>query len=492
MEILFVEAQGGPVPGVEVEVNFGGLTSQPTGDKDTTIVAEILAAGTGVDDTLSGEFGSYEEVAAYAGDRSPAAYMAAQWFDFVGPEVGRPKGRLKIASIAELVGTAAVQTLTFVGTASADGTWVLRVGGVVWRVAVQKDDDPTAQATKAQGAWDKMAAKDRLPILVTFVAGVVTLTASVKGAHLNDIATVTLETPDITTTATWSDVTMGGALGTPGVGVHAGGNLTNVITAMSGVRNKFLVPDFNDDASLEELVTHINSESDATIALGCQMVVSIRDTKTNAISAATSLDDGDDCQRVIYLNVDGDSDWIGGISARCQSANAAEPHAARSLDFLTVTGLYVAQESQAYNRTDMRTLIENGVTPLATQDGAMKIARWTMCKTLHGVLDGAVPYVSDFVRDKFAARITPEARESIVDNDQPAFATHVTSPEARRGLYHDILKECEEGAVLTNVSENISAAQILRSDASTLQAALPIDMLAQKHNEMIRLDIGLG
>lgn len=81
-------------------------------------------------------------------------------------------------------GTAADETITFVGTSSSSGTWYFSIGGDLISFPVSSGDDVTAQALALVTA---ITAKQNIAVTAAAVAGVVTVTAKFKGTQGNQI-----------------------------------------------------------------------------------------------------------------------------------------------------------------------------------------------------------------------------------------------------------------------------------------------------------------
>lgn len=138
------------------------------------LIGQILAAGTGVADTLY-RVTSAEQVATIAGRGSMLHRQAIAWFAV------NKQTELWIGTLADDgAGVAATKTITVTGPASADGTIVLYLGGVRITVAVADADADTVIAAAIDAAIN--AAVD-LPVTAGVAAGVVTTTARNKGTE---------------------------------------------------------------------------------------------------------------------------------------------------------------------------------------------------------------------------------------------------------------------------------------------------------------------
>lgn len=497
MDIAFTTAPGGPVPGIFIEINFQGLAGVEPGENDVTMFAEGRPSqGSLAEGAISDFLSSYQEAEDAVGDRSPAALMSAIFFDYFNPDdSGRPKGRLRIARVAEdSDGIAASKTLIFAVNATKDGSWVFSIGGMLVVVPVQTGDTPTQQGDKFVAAYDALPAHQRMPITAVNAVGTVTLLATFKGAHINDARLETITDPGVTTTATFSGATMGTGV-IVGVGAHAGGNLTVILAALSKTRSKYIVAPFNDDATIEELITHVNTQSDGENQKGSQLIAAQVDTKANLVTAATGYDDGDDGDRMVFGGVDQSKSWQAVVAADLAAANSSESNNARSRDGVLLPHVVAPPAASVFNRGDLQNLIENGVTPIFVAEGetVARISRWVQVKTKFGVVDAGVVAIMDEVRDRVGQRLAiANRRASIVADDQPVHADHVTTPKAQRAIIFEEMSLMEEEAKLVGVEDLFSQVVTNLKDASTLQLAVPAAMLPQYHNTQLRLDAQIG
>lgn len=167
------------VPGVYAEINnTNALSGAQRLVYRRLIIATMLASGSAVagvpvqclsEPAASGLFG--------AGSVAHGMVAAAITND--------PFTDLYVLPIADpAAGTAATQTLTVAGNATAASTLALYVAGRLVQVAIAAADTPTLVAGKIVTA---ITALTSLPVTATNAVGVVTFTAKNKGATGNDI-----------------------------------------------------------------------------------------------------------------------------------------------------------------------------------------------------------------------------------------------------------------------------------------------------------------
>jgi phage tail sheath gpL-like len=93
--------------------------------------------------------------------------------------------RVFCVPIAESAGVANVQTITPVGTATADGNVVIHVAGRLFTVGIRSGNAQNTIASAISAELNKLAAQ--LPVLVTVATNVVTLTHATKGVNGVDV-----------------------------------------------------------------------------------------------------------------------------------------------------------------------------------------------------------------------------------------------------------------------------------------------------------------
>jgi phage tail sheath gpL-like len=511
--ITFTEASGGPVPAVEIEINLQGAGGLPSGEqiRSIMVVAERVAAGTLAADTLSSTaFADADAAIAAFGANSPGAHMCAAIFDYNNSQTGsgRPKCEVWGGAVAEkATGTAAVQTLTFAaGPATSAGTWIFSIGGKQLSVNVAVGDVIADMKTAVIAAWDALAQKDRCPVLMTDGGGgVVTITASVKGTHLNNIGLETIQDPNCGITDAFSGTTMGAAGGTPGAGPHATADFDNIIAALGSFYDagQIVIPwteagnaagqVFNPTAP-DDFRDHVISMGDATNMVPSSLRMAYKST-TTILNAAVAALDTDDCERVSlvgapYSTTGGSGSWEGEIAARYAAMRATQTHLGRSFNGLYFKEVETPNAADNWTKTEQKTLIEGGVSPVAVPVGGdtITMVRDVACRTNFGVLDTNVMDVLDYIREDFRAALVAEPRLSIVDDDaEKPPVDFITSPRQIRGLLRSRADLLEQAGYMTNVETNWPNV-VTNLSGSTLQLSIPVSLIPALHNIMVRLD----
>ncbi len=167
------------VPGSQVEFsNVRALGGLPAAAHKILLIGQRTNAGA-VAQLIPRRITQADQGAAFFGRGSMLAAMVAAAI------LANPVTELWAVGIDDnIAGTAAVQTITVTGAATANGTLALMIAGQPVNVAVTAGDAvatvATAIATAVTGAAD-------LPVTGAAAAGVVTLTARHKGTAGNDI-----------------------------------------------------------------------------------------------------------------------------------------------------------------------------------------------------------------------------------------------------------------------------------------------------------------
>lgn len=501
MTLAFVEATGGPVPKNEAELNLQGSSGLQDGDRIQSVIflAERLSTGSMAAGTVSPVLGSVDEADAYAGEGSPLACLARHYMTIRNNKVKRPKGLVRLAAVDELgAGTKAVQTLTFATNASGTGVWVFRIGRHRINVVVADGDTPTVQALAFCTAFTAAKMERKVPLTCAPVAGVVTLTATYKGASINSLGLSTVTDAGVTTTATWSGSYMGHASGTPGAGVQTTA-LDTVLAAIKVVTDcGTIVTCWEDDATLEELVDFANDRADATNKIPTYIYAANNaQTAANVAAAVTAQAawsvalDSDDAHRVTATGVWGTGEWNGITAASAAALRAAEPHLARSLDGLRDHDAPVPASGNGYTEAHLRTLLESGFSPWYVHDGQTEIGlcRHVMCRSEWGVSDFHRIQVADLVRDRVGAKLDALDRPSIVADDavMPS-AGHVTKPKYIKATIRAELEAMEKDAYITNV-DTLMEMMVQELADGELRQAVPSEAVDQLHNIMTRHDV---
>ncbi len=495
MALTFTEAVGGPVPNIETEIRLldGGGLPDPQKYRNPVFYGELLAAGTGTAGTVYGPI-DLEEIKDKMGERSPVHLMAEKFAAYRNDESGRPKAQMYVCGLAENAGVVAAQTLTFATNATANGVWVFSVGGHQIRVAVRTDDTPTIQGDAFVAAYTALPYAQQSPLLPVNVAGTVTLTGTVKGEHINSVGLSTVTNPGVTTTATWGAATM--AAGTLGQNAAQQATALAALAGEDGFAN-YVIPwrDIVGDGtgSGEEVLEHIISKADATNMISSFLIWGDNQTVATLVSNAGSLD-FQNSGRVMTNGLEGTETWCGELAAIAAATFASEPHLARSLNGLHGPSLDAPSQSDKFTPSDLRTLVEGGVTAWYVHKGETNVGlcRCVMNKTDYGVVDLARMRVADYSRDDINdALVASLSRASIVEDGKVIpNVEFVVTPDSVKALIRSRLKLQEAAGYITDVDDLFEKfVSELDLSAGELRQAFPEQMVAQLHNIMTRIDV---
>lgn len=162
--------------------NAGSLINIPL---TVAIIATKSAAGTGAVGVVF-DVTESSQSDGLAGANSEAAMMCRQ--AFLTARLLNRGPRVKLTLINAPAGTARVQTITAVGTATSDGNQIIKVSGRTFVVGVRAGDVQNTNATAIANALKSRA--EELPVIVTVATNVVTLTHPHAGVNGQDVEVV--------------------------------------------------------------------------------------------------------------------------------------------------------------------------------------------------------------------------------------------------------------------------------------------------------------
>jgi phage tail sheath gpL-like len=147
------------------------------------LIATKSSAGTGVVGQIY-DVNDANVIDGIAGPRSEGAIMARAAIAATRALGKGPK--IVLTLLAEPGGgTANVQTITMVGTASADGVQIFKISGRVFPVTIRAGDVQNTIASNVAAAFNAVA--ETLPVTITVATNVVTATHPTKGVNGGDV-----------------------------------------------------------------------------------------------------------------------------------------------------------------------------------------------------------------------------------------------------------------------------------------------------------------
>jgi phage tail sheath gpL-like len=355
-------------------------------------------------------------------------------------------------------GTKATATITFVGVPAISTVFRIRIAGVEYAIDVTAGD---AIATIATNLAAKINADKACPVTAAGAAGVVTLTADNGGTVGNGIAVAVgnagaltggfdAPTSQVVTTATLSSAKLTGGTGAV--------TITNALAACTGKRYHKIALLLDDSVSGLAAKAHTDSEGDGEHLHGELFVQGFNGTLSGATTLALALN----ANRGVVAAIQGSETWSVVIAAAFAAAWSREEVPTRPLNTLPLNGvLPPTTDSLRWQRTETRTLLDNGVTPLVFVPGnqvTILRAVVTGVKNAAGDFDYSMLDVTDwqgldFFRDNLKLMFEtnyPRARWADSDPDG-LLPSDVATPEKVTIDLIDVARDMERLGVLQNV-----------------------------------------
>jgi phage tail sheath gpL-like len=386
---------------------------------------------------------------------------------------------------------------TFTGTASANGTIVLSIGGVSFEVTIPSGTVQNSVAALVNTAAGTVA---RLPATSGVSTNAVTFTAKFASVRSNQIncyvdttnapgVTVVLSGTGgaaLTSTATVLGRTFGNGSGTE--------TLTNMHATLFGQRNHYVVPAQNDATSLAAWEGHIDSKAGPLENRIEHMVVGNNGNFAAATSIAQTTLNNQRAQ-LVWLEA---SEPIPFALACAMAAERAvnevvQPNS--GYDGRVLKGIR-GQRMPGYwvkSYAAKQAALDVGVTPLESQpDGSVTVVRAITTRCLDGstpdyrTLDTAESIVPDRVRERLALFWTssfvvanPYVRPDPGPNEADP-PSGVAYPSLWNREVFGILKDCEAERWITLTDSNQPSSEF-NSVAKRIMTAAPVVPLPLQH-----------
>jgi phage tail sheath gpL-like len=262
-------------------------------------------------------------------------------------------------------GTAATATVVFATTATATTAYRLRIGGIEVVTDVTSGDTVTAIGDALVAAILRANLKTPTGVTGGNASGTVTLTAKNGGTVGNGIqlrGAFDVPTATVGTTATLSGTAMGSVVSGSG-----SESTTAALAACTGVGANYnkiaiLLPDSTAGGAAK---THTNSENDAEHGKSEIFVIVSNGTQSAATTLALALNAN---YGMVYA-VNTSETWSVPACAAVCATMAREEVATRPYNTLTVTGILAPPVEKRWTRTETRTLLDNGCSPLYVKPG---------------------------------------------------------------------------------------------------------------------------
>lgn len=329
-------------------------------------------------------------------------------------------------AVAESVGVAATFVITYATTATAAGSTTIWVGDEFVTVPINTGDTPTVIAAAAQLAVN---AKTQWPVTATPAAGVLTLTAKLKGLRGNWLRGQSTITANIGTTGT-------AALGFFTGGTTADDN-TAALATIAGARFYYNVSAADDATQFGALATQVASQSLPASGIRCRAIGASVDTQANAITIST----GRNAARGEYLNLP-TAEWtpfeIAAHAAGVYTQLEPKPKPRHNFSGFgngpsenAIWKVPAPRSGATQTNVALNTAIKNGLTPIGVNpNGSTYIVKRCTTKCLNGSnpdfrsRDAHKVTVTDYFADDWFAKLNAQFSGKDLTDD-PTQGQHV-------------------------------------------------------------------
>lgn len=483
------------VPGSYVEVNFAqGAASSGTMSYPVLLMGNRTTAGSAtVDTTLYGpdtatQCTTQAEADALFGARSELARM---FRDFARINKDTP---LYCLAVTESVGVAASGTVTIATTATANGSVRVYVGEEWAEASITSGDTAT---TIAAALVTAINAKTDWPVTAGNTAGVITLTAALKGPRGNLIRiSGQIFGSGVGTTASPTTPTVLSS------GATADSNTTALATIITK-RFGYIVSSAVDATQLGAIVTQITSQALPTTGIRQAAIFGSVDTLANATTLATGINSAR-AECVWLQNSDVVPAEMAARAAAIYTLHESNLAGKRGLNFddygtgdgeNTRWSVKAPRTGTTPTRANLKSALENGITPIAVAlNGTTTIVKRITTRCLNGsvpdfrIRDAHKRTICDrFGDDVRVAGVLQLSGKSIGDDPaagQKPPGRQVITPRVMRALVIKKLREYAENDLLQNVDQTIADLIVQRETASPTRMMAriplqPIDILDQ-------------
>ncbi len=355
-------------------------------------------------------------------------------------------------------GTAATATVVFATTAAATTVYRLRIGGIEVPVDVTSGDTATVIGAALVAAILRANLKTPTGVTGSNSSGTVTLTAVNGGTVANGIqlrGAFDVPTATVSTTATLSGTTMGTVVAGAG-----SASTTAALAACTGVGANYnkiaiLLPDSTAGAAAK---THTDSENDAEHGKSEIFVIVVNGSQSTATTLALALNAN---YGMVYA-INTSETWSLVACAAVCAAMSREEVATRPYNTMEIVGIMAPPTEKRWTRTETRTLLDNGCSPLYVKPGeavAIMRAVSTGVKNSSGDFEYSTLDITKWqglfrFRESIALMMNtnyPRARWANSDPDG-LLPTDVATPEKVRIDLLNVARDMEAEGTLSNVS----------------------------------------
>jgi phage tail sheath gpL-like len=364
--------------------------------------------------------------------------------------VANPFVKMSAVAITD-AGVKATGTLTLLNSADISTIFRLRVAGKEYAVDITRDDDITTQGDNIEAA---VMADPQCPVTANNVAGLITFTAKNGGTVGNGIslrAEFDAVEELVGTTATLSGDTLSGGTGQV--------DTTVALAACAGKRYHVIALLLDDSDSGEDVRDFTDEEGDAEHNHGEIFIQCRNDTLAEQTNHSITLN----ADRGVLASIYGSESWTVQIAAALAAAESREEVATRPRNGMVLEGILPPPVELRWLRTETRSLIDNGCTPLVVLPGE-RVA--VMREVVTGVINDNGDYdysTLDVTKvlgfDRFRDAITlmfdtnyQQARWAESDSDG-LLPSDVATPEKVLIDLIDVARDMEAEGTVSNVEE---------------------------------------
>jgi len=354
-------------PGQYIEAdNSRAAQGAPLMPYKALLVAQKLATGT-VDELIPTLIGNADAGEGYFGIGSQLSEMIRAF------KAANPYTELWAVAIDDDgAATAGTHTVTFSGTATADGEVAMYIAGTRVAVPVTSGDGAAAVSTAMSAAIVAHNSYSRLPFTSAEATSVVTLTARNKGTQANEV--------DVRVNYQANELLPAGITAVIAAGVTGATDpaISEAITAMGDTQYNMIASSFNDATNIALMETELTTRWGPMEQKEGHFLVVDQGTQ----SALTSIGNARNSEHTTILEMGGlvafspTPTYIAAATAAAVVSASVSIDPARPFQTLALPGVLPPAESDRFNRTERNTLLTDGIaTHYVDGGGVVRIER---------------------------------------------------------------------------------------------------------------------
>ncbi|WP_051678662.1 phage tail sheath subtilisin-like domain-containing protein [Xanthobacter sp. 91] len=462
------------VPFWYAEINSGGTPYQ--GQSRLLLAGQKLAAGTATAGTPIGPIQSKREAESLFGPGSMLAHM------YVAARKAAALQPIWVLPLADPAGAKAAGTVTIGSAPGETGVGVLHVLGrrltsqILSSDAVADVAEAIATAINAEG----------LPVVATFAAGVVTVTARHYGTLFNGLDLwLANDEPNVLTASNTTIVAMSGGTGVP--------DLAAAFANLGDDEFDWIAGPYADSTSLNaarDLLSSVTGRWSPMVQLYGHYITTFFGTLSAAVTLGDARNDPHTSIMASQVSPSPQWEWAAVLGAVISAHLTDAPELSRPLQTLLLPGILPPRDRAVWwDKADRQALYTDGMSGYTvTIDGQVAIdrVRTTYQVTSSGVADGTFGDIETMAQGVFAVRwfrtevSNTHARQALAD-DNPHNVAEITTPkDIRNTLIH-----AYQGLVELGVAEKpeLFAEYVVverdGNDAGRVNASIPMDVVNQ-------------